>query len=197
MFEFKKTISPNKKQQSRWLQGLLLLILIPVIFAVLMLIALAATTKWIYAKFTKKNPWENAEPETRYLVRNQNLRILLHEIKAPEWQEISEEWVGNTYDEEETLFLATTEPEIEGIHNRVITTFFMETSNGVFLQRITLAENTGPKEIGSELIWVDYTDLKIKAIEPVGCYFLYLDNKIIKGFNFKENIEINIKHIET
>ena len=197
MFEFKKTITPNKKQQYRWLQGLLLLILIPIIFAVLMLIALAATTKWIYAKFSQKNPLENAEPETRYLVSHQNLRILLHKIKAPEWQEISEEWVGNTYGEEETLFLATTEPEIEGIHNRVITTFFMETSNGVFLQRITLAENTGPKEIGSELIWVDYTDLKIKAIEPVGCYFLYLDNKIIKGFNFKENIEINIKHIET
>jgi hypothetical protein len=195
MFEFKKTISPNKKQQSRWLQGLLLLILIPIIFAVLMLVAFAAISKWIYAKFTKKSPRENAEPETRYLVRNQNLCILLHEIKAPEWQEISEVWAENTYDEDETLFLATTEPEIEGIHNRVIATFFMETNNGVFLQRITLAENTGPKEIGSELIWVDYTDLKIKAIEPVGCYFLYLAKSQIKGFNFKENIEINIKNI--
>jgi hypothetical protein len=191
MFEFKKTISLNKKQQSRWLQGLLLLTLIPVIFAVLMLLVLAATTKWIYAKFTQKNPLENAQPKARELISNENLRILLHEIKAPEWQEISEEWVENTYDEEETLFLSTTEPEIEGVYNRVITTFFMETNNGVFLQRITIAENTGLKEIGSELIWVDYTDLKIKAIEPVGCYFLYPGKAAIKGFNFEESIEIN------
>jgi len=195
MFEFKKTITPNKKQQPRWLHGLLLMILIPIIFAVLILITLAATTKWMYAKFIKKNPLENAEPQARELISNQNLRILLHEIKAPEWLEISEEWVENTYDEEETLFLATTEPKIEGVHNRVITTFFMEANNGVFLQRITIAENAHPKEIGSELIWVDYTDLKINAIEPVGCSFLFPDNSVIKGFNFKENIEINIKNI--
>lgn len=197
MFKFIKTITPNKIVPLRGVKALLVLVLIPLIFIALILIALAGLAEWIYSRFTRKSlladPTEPPEPQTRELIGRENLRICLHEIKAPELEGLLEEWYENVYDEEEMLFMATTEPEIEGVHHRIITSFYQEKNNGIFLQRVTIIENPTPKELGSELIWVDFTDLKIKTIEPIGCYFLYSDKEMIKGFNKKESIEIEIK----
>lgn len=196
VFEFNKTVSPNKKELSRWLITLLYLILIPIILIGLIVLAVLSLASVIYKRFTNKYLIETLaprEPRVRDLLQNDRLRIMLHEPDTSAFMEISEEWFENTYDEEETVFRAATEPEIEGIHNRLITTFFMEYGDGVFLQRITIREDTRPAEIGSELIWVDYSDLKIKAAEPVGAYFLYAHNGVIKGFNQKQDIEISVR----
>lgn len=197
MFTFNKTITPNKTVPLRGIKALLVLALIPLIFIAIILIAVAGLAEWIYSRFTRKsllaNPTEPPEPQTRELIGRENLRICLHEIKAPELEDLLNEWYENVYDEEEMLFMATTEPEIGGVHHQIITSFFLEKNNGVFLQRITVVENKAPKGLDSELIWVDYTDLKIKTAEPIGCFFLYFDKEKIKGFNKQESIEIEIK----
>jgi hypothetical protein len=197
MFEFNKIVTPNKIVPLRGVKALLVLVLIPVIFIGIILIALAGLAEWIYSRFTQKSlltkSAEPPEPRVRELISKENLHISLHEINTPELEGLLDEWYENVYDEEEMLFMATTEPKIEGIHQRIITNFCLEKNNGIFLQRISIIENTIPKELGSELIWIDCTDLKIKTIEPVGCYFLYMDKEMIKGFNKQESIEIQIQ----
>ena len=200
LFKFKKTVFPDKKTP-RWLDVMLIVVLIPIILIVLLLIGLFLLANWVYSKFTPKNLLNKAGPpaeqKPRYLIQNEKIRIQLHEIEA--WEEegpIEEEWYKTTYDEETTLYKAITEPEIEGIHHKMITTFALEQDNGLFLQRIVLPETGEPKKLSSELIWIDYADLKIKAVEPVGCYYLYLEKGLIKGFNKQENIEIQVSHFQ-
>lgn len=197
VFKFTKTVIPVKQPRHKWLIFLLILVFIPVLLAGLALVAIIASISWAYSKITGKESFgktaEPTEQKPRALLRRENLLIQLYEIEAWEPERALEnEWYENTYDEETTLYKASTEPEIEGVHNRIISTFVMERDNGILLQRITDSGDTNPKEIGSELIWVDYNDLKIKAVELVGAFFLYVENGVVKGFNKKESIEIQV-----
>lgn len=201
IFKFTKTVTRVKQGINRWLAGLLILLLLPLVVAALVLIGLVGLVSWMYNRITGNQLFPkdagSRESEIRELICNEYFRIQLHEIES--WEEASQwedEWYEETYDEEITLYKATTEPEIEGIHHQILTTFFKEQDNGVFLQRITVSGDTYPKEIGSELIWIDYNDLKIKVVEPVGTYFLYVEKGVIKGFNKKENIEIQVSRVQ-
>lgn len=58
VFEFNKTVSPNKKELSRWLITLLYLILIPIILIGLIVLAVLSLASMIYKRFNQQQDIE-------------------------------------------------------------------------------------------------------------------------------------------
>lgn len=188
--KFEYTITELKLEESKW--GFLILpiliICLPLFLKMIMLSFVFLLVMIIIAKiFNIKNLFKEDCEEVFDLVNNEFVQIQLHK----EYDEISKTWYNTTYEEHEFIYQIKTIPVIKKMEGSIISTFYKEFENGIFLQKILFKNEK--VEISSELVWIDYYDLNIKDRQEIGPYFIYDAGEKIKGFNRTKQIEIEIQ----
>ncbi|MBK7406703.1 MAG: hypothetical protein IPL49_11900 [Saprospirales bacterium] len=200
-FELHITETPVKKSGKNGLSILLVILLAPVILVFAAAYGVSLLFSFIYGKTTKRGMFgtkgKKSVHKTAFdLIKNDTIQISLQDIEES-YGQLLDEWCDMTNNQAECLFLAKTNPVIDGIHGRFITAFLKEFQNGILLQRLILSTNPADTHpVNSELVWVDYDDLTVKEMKPIGQYFLYEDKRnpnLIKGFNREKEVEIEVK----
>lgn len=190
--EFEKIYKTNSSIPSIFAFPIFL-VLIPLILVGIALVLIWAFLGLFFSNGRKKSDVGKAVLSD-FLIEKDNFNIELVELDEQEYSRLADYWYSKVYDEDTTLYLAKTSPEIPGIHNQVITTFIKEIKEGVMLQIVEYPEFF--KEPISKIIYLEYSSLKIEVLDLIGPYFLFNDDKeedIIEGFNQRGKIQLRIK----
>lgn len=184
----------------------ILLILSPILLAgliiltSLILVGLIIFLVWLgigklFSRGEKEPEIKEEEQKPYFLIERNNFSIELVEFDYEEYSRFKDYWYSDVYDEDTTLYLAKTSPEIPGLHNKFITTFMKEIKGGVMLQ---IVEYPGEmvSATSSWIIYLNYHSLNIERLDEIGPYLLYNNDQdmyIIEGFNQGGKIQLKIK----
>jgi hypothetical protein len=108
---------------------------------------------------------------------------------------VNEEWIHHVYDEDSYFYRIRTNPTIPALENKIGGFYYKEVEGGIILQLLTETESSNNLP-DTELVFVSNESFEISRIERAGAYFLYNDindNRLIRGFNKKEEIEFLIQ----
>jgi hypothetical protein len=129
------------------------------------------------------------------LLSNPYVRITLTEDERDiELAALNQQWAERIYSKETCLYRAGTVPQITGVDGMICCFYAKEQTGGIILQVLKKLSET-PDSLDTQLIFVHYPDLKISVLDETGPYFLYndeKDNHVIKGFNDKEKVVIEL-----
>ncbi|WP_028978289.1 hypothetical protein [Sporocytophaga myxococcoides] len=171
-----------------------LIILISVILVGLIIILVWLGLGRLFSIGNKEPEIIEKEQKPYFLIEKDNFSIELVELDYEEYFRLEDYWHSDVYDEDTTLYLAKTSPEIAGLHNKVISTFMKEIKEGVLLQ---IVDFPGKASVPfSWIIYFEYSSLSIKMLDEIGPYFLYNnenDGNVIEGFNMGGKIHLKIK----
>jgi hypothetical protein len=197
MIDFKiiKKITPVKDSPIPWYFAIPLLIIgVPLIILFLLGALIYFGIRSIFVK-DKFNPSDIKEPY--YLIEKENFKVELEELDENEYSDLFEYWMHHVDDEEEYLYQAKLDSKIEGLDGKIFGDFVFEDESGGFFQIIEYTGKISKEDkLNTKLVYIDFDTLEFKEIESLGAYFLLKkegDLKIIKGFNRKTNIELEIK----
>ncbi|MCR6642589.1 MAG: hypothetical protein NVV82_27285 [Sporocytophaga sp.] len=194
--EFEKFYSYKSKSSIPAIIGVpILLILIPLILLVVVIFLVFAGITSVFSNKRKNTDRIIDEQKPYFLIKRDNFTIELVEHDDEEYTSLEDYWYSDVYDEDTTLYLAKTSPEIPGLHNKFITTFMKEIKDGVMLQIVEY-----PGEMvsvpSSWIIYLNYHSLNIERLDEIGPYLLYNNDQdmyIIEGFNQGGKIQLKIK----
>jgi hypothetical protein len=194
--EFEKFYSYKSKSSIPAIIGVpILLILIPLILLVVVIFLVFAGITSVFSNKRKNTDRIIDEQKPYFLIKRDNFTIELVEHDDEEYTSLEDYWYSDVYNEDTTLYLAKTSPEIPGLHNKFITTFMKEIKDGVMLQIVEY-----PGEMvsvpSSWIIYLNYHSLNIERLDEIGPYLLYNNDQdmyIIEGFNQGGKIQLKIK----
>lgn len=194
-----KHITVRKKNPFRIVIDILLLIIaVPVVIIAFVSLCLVFIFNWFRSIVVSKKQVANDE-ELYYLelelIKNPYVQITLTEDELDtELNALNQEWAERVYNKETCLYRAVTVPIIPGLDGMICCFYCKEQPDGIILQVLKIpAEKYGG--LDTQLLFLQYPDLKISILDDIGPYFLYNDKKnkhVIKGFNEKEKIAIEL-----
>ncbi len=130
------------------------------------------------------------------LIMNDKVKIhLVEDENDNEYSKIVDLWCDQVYDDENFIYRAATNPHIQGVTNKFITSFIKETDEGFFVQILNQDNLEKTQLIDTNLFFLKYSDLTISYVENIGPHLLYIDKRkpdLICGFNRKGNIELRL-----
>lgn len=146
--------------------------------------------------FIKKTNEPPAEPYylELLLLSNAHVKITATEDELDaELTELNELWAEKVYHEQTYLYRAKTFPVIPAIHNKIVCFYLKDEPEGAILQLPVIAGVHHTLLPTTQLIYLQYSDLRVIPIEEVGSFYLYNDStneERIRGFNGKEEITL-------
>jgi len=194
-----KHITVRKKNPFRIVIDILLLIVaVPVVLIAFISLCLVFIFNWLRSIVLSKKPVAN-EDELYHLklelIKNPFVRITLTEDELDtELNALNQEWAERVYNKETCLYRAETVPLIPGLDRMICCFYCKEQPDGIILQVLKIPAET-PGGLDTQLLFLQYQDLKILVLDDIGPYFLYNDeknNNLIKGFNEKETILVEL-----
>lgn len=194
-----KHITVRKKNPFRIVTDILLLIIaVPVVIIAFISLCLVFIFNWFRSIVVSKKQVAN-DDELYYLelelIKNPYVQITLTEDELDtELTALNQEWAQSVYNKETCLYRAVTVPIIPGLDGIICCFYCKEQPDGIILQILKIpAEKHGG--LDTQLLFLQYPDLKISVLDDIGPYFLYNDKKnntVIKGFNEKQYIAIEL-----
>lgn len=192
-WQISKVVTPRPADSSIEKLGvvLLLLVLSPLLLVLaavlLMLMAVAGLYHALHNWLGKPAPEPVPRPAPPVCVLDKpTLRIELMDDDAdwsPELQQLYENWDGTG--DENWLSLATTTPELPGVHGRLVTAFSYPWHGGLLLQVVEAA--AGEAAVTSWLGWADPATHTWQRLVEVGEFGLYHSPEapanVIEGWN--------------
>lgn len=189
-----KIISQSTSWDWLWVPLWILISPLLLFYAVLLIVWYGLKNAWASILYIEDHTILEQKPPI-YLLQSEHLQIELLKVDSS-FDLLVDDWYNITYDDEETIYEAATQPMIKGIHGELITNFVLEKDKGVFLQKIIADKYVdNPLEIESTLVWIDYEDMNVKASGRIGPSFLHTNDEEknqIKGFNAEKEICVSI-----
>ncbi len=194
-----KHITVKKKNHFRIVIDILLLIIaVPVVMIAFISLCLVFVFNWLKSFAVGKKPVANEDDFYHLelaLIKNSYIQITLTEDELDnELTALNQEWSEQVYNKETCLYRATTVPVIPGLDGMICCFYCKEQPDGVILQVLKVSSET-PGGIDTQMLFLKYADLSISILDNIGPFFLYNDeknNQVIKGFNEKENLIIEL-----
>lgn len=195
----RKHISLKKRNPFRIVIDVLLLIIaVPVVIIAFISFCLVFIFTWLKTTLYGKKPVASDDELYHFeleLIKNPFVQITLTEDELDiELTALNQQWAEQVYNKETCLYRAGTVPVIPGLNGMICCFYCKEQPGGIILQVLKIPAET-PGGLNTQLLFLQYPDLKISVLDNVGPYFLYNDEKnnyVIKGFNEKEKIVIEL-----
>lgn len=201
-YKLTKQISAKKKIPGAPIYTFLIgLFVIPVIVIAFASLFVYNILLWIKQLFLKKKTPSLAEPYFLELdlLTSEYIKITVVEDEADaELNSLNEWWTGRAYHDQTYLYRAKTKPFLSAIDGRIIGFYLKEQPGGVILQLLPEKE-PGIEPSATQLIYLQYSDLRIIPIDEIGLFHLYndeVDPDLIRGFNDEEEIKIYLNRME-
>lgn len=195
----RKNITLKKENPFRIVIDILLLIIaVPVVIIAGISLCLVFIFTWLRSIMVSKKPVAN-DDELYYLelelIKNHYVQITLTENEL-DWEltALNQQWAEHVYNKETCLYRAGTIPLVPGLDGMICCFYCKEQPDGVILQVLKTPAET-PGGLDTQLLFLQYPDLKTSVLDDIGPYFLYNDKRnihIIKGFNEKEKMVIQL-----
>lgn len=189
-------ITPKKQQPFRALLNVVIVVIaIPVVVIAWMCLLLYFAFLWVKNLGSTSEPDNEPYHQELALLANEQLTITMTEDELDtELTQLNEDWMANVYNEETCLYRVTTVPQIAALHGKICCFYLKEMPDGVILQVLqSVVMNKLPD---TQLVFLHYQTLQVTVLAETPPFYLYneKDNPaIIKGFNQKQNIVIEIK----
>ena len=201
-FSVKKNIIQKKQSSFKGSINLFILVLaIPVIIVAGISVSIYFSFLWLKHKIIKEKIPELAEDHYHFeidLIHNEHLHITLIEDELDiELTQLNEAWQEKVYHDETFLYRAHTVPLIPALDGGICCFYYKDIFDGLLLQILPVDKNT--EVLNTQLVFINYKNFEIKLIDTTGPFFLYNDDKnvrIIRGFNKKEKISIELMPVE-
>lgn len=196
-----KHITVRKKNPFRFLIDILLLIIaVPVIIIAFISLCVVFIFNWLKSIAVSKKPVADND-ELYYLevelIKNSYVQITLKEDELDtELTALNQEWAERVYNKETCLYRAVTVPLIPGLDGMICCFYCKEQPDGIILQVLRIPAETPDGSFNTQLVFLQYPDLKLSVLDDIGPYCLYNDaknNHIIKGFNENKKVVIELQ----
>lgn len=191
-----KHITPKKQQPLRAVLNVLIVaIAIPVVVIAWLCLLLYFAFLWVKNLGRPSEPDNEPYHQELTLLANEQVTITMTEDELDtELTQLNEDWMAEVYNEETCLYRVATVPYIAALHGKICCFYLKEMPDGVILQ--VLQPFVMNKLPDTQLIFLHYKTLQITVLDETAPFYLYNESdnpQLIKGFNQKQNIRIEIK----
>lgn len=190
-----------KTGEARGLTKLLFILLLIFLMLLLLAASLVIIPVVLIGSMFKQKPSKEipASRDEEISLLTGNDKVSVYTVPDENNQELirlTEAWSQEVEMEYVEVYRAHTNPRVENLHGRFITSFVKETTTGVFLQVVEMNEHATNK-ISSKLVFLNYANQTVADVVDVGPYMLHNDKNsewLVKGYNQNDQIELSLSY---